>query len=748
MNMKGTVTRIFAEKDSGFKILVLTVRDMRSIPQEKRNPDFPGSVTLVGMMKSVRPDYVIEVSGEWENRPSGSYFPWQFKVADYAVCEFETPVLLRKFLTELPCVGAEFAARIIALYPNADEVIEKAPQKLTIIKGVTQEKAQQIHDAFVEQKEKKSLGSFLHRYGVRQEEISLIAATYGSNAVKMIKANPYRLCDDKFLSFKLCDRIGKDLGFAADDERRLKTALNYVLSVRAGSKGHVYLTQDKLVEETNLFFHDNAAIQCSFTKETLEVRLHNLTANGDIVSEGGRYYCPERFENEQDVADILKRRAEKKSPYATIPDDLLQECLTVAEDEVGYHLDEVQRSAVFSAIRNTTSVITGGPGSGKTTLLNTYIRTLEYAVKRLGQHKPDISLAAPTGMASKRMASSTGREARTIHKLFDIRYDTSRDREEAKIIMSDVVVLDEVSMLDIDIMACILRSLNDSTVLILVGDVDQIPSIGPGNVLADIIESGIIPVARLVHSYRHGSRKTILINSAKINSGDEDLVTNRADFVMVKVPDKPTDKDCRRLRAVTERVYNEEFLTGGKDPYHVQVISPLRSKTEASVDELNVSLQRIANPEISEEDQLTVGKVIFRKGDRVMQVSNNYDKGVFNGDTGVISLVSKAKKRLQVDYQGLKVEYSESEFEQLKHAFATTVHKAQGQEFPVVIMVVTNFHAMMLLRNLFYTGVTRAKQRIILIGDEDAVRYAIRNTRGTKRLSALCQKLKNESEGE
>lgn len=211
---------------------------------------------------------------------------------------------------------------------------------------------------------------------------------------------------------------------------------------------------------------------------------------------------------------------------------------------------------------------------------------------------------------------------------------------------------------------------------------------------------------------------------------------------------EPERKDCRRLRAVTERVYNEEFLTGGKDPYHVQVISPLRGKTEASVDELNVSLQRIANPEISEEDQLTVGKVIFRKGDRVMQVSNNYDKGVFNGDTGVISLVSKAKKRLQVDYLGLKVEYSESEFEQLKHAFATTVHKAQGQEFPVVIMVVTNFHAMMLLWNLFYTGVTRAKQRIILIGDEDAVRYAIRNTRGTKRLSALCQKLKNESEGE
>ena len=748
MTIKGTVDRIFTEKESGFKILVLSVRDMRNIPPDKRNPDFPGSVTVVGVMKSAHPDYVIEVTGEWESRPNGNYFPWQFKVADYIVCEFETPALLRRFLSELPCVGSDLANRILAMYPNAQDVIERNPMKLTEIRGVTSERAKQIHDAFLEQREKKSLTGFLHKYGVRQEEITEIAATYGGNAIRLIKENPYRLCDDRFLSFKICDRIGRDLGFEADAECRLRTAMNYVLKYRAGSKGHTCLTKDMLVEETNLFFHDNAAIPCSFTKETLETRLHNLVANEDIVFEDGRYYCRERYENEEDVANILKRRSKQTSIYAGISDNILKECLALAEEEVGYHLDEVQCGAVFSAIRNTTSVITGGPGSGKTTLLNTYIRTIEYAARRLGWRKPDIALAAPTGMASKRMSSSTGREARTIHKLFDIRYDTSREREESKILTNDVIVIDEVSMLDIDIMACILRSLNDSTVLILVGDVDQIPSIGPGNVLSDIIESDTIPVTRLVHSYRHGSRKTILINSNKINHGEEDLVTNRSDFVLVKVPDKATDKDCKRLRAVTERVYNEEFLSGGKDPYRVQVISPLRSKTEASVDELNVTLQRIANPQISDTEQLSVGKVVFRKGDKVMQISNNYDKGVFNGDTGIITLVSVRKKRLQVDFQGLKVEYCESEFDQLKHAFATTVHKAQGSEFPVVIMVVTNFHAMMLLRNLFYTGVTRAKQRIILIGDEEAVRYAIRNTKGTKRLSALCQKLKNENEGE
>lgn len=748
MNIKGTVTRIFTEKDSGFKILVLTVQDMRSIPVDKRNPDFPGSVTLVGVMKNVQSDFVIEVTGEWENRPNGNYFPWQFKVSDYTVCEFETPALIRRFLAELSCVGPDLAGRILAMYPNAKEVIEKTPQKLTSIKGVTPERAEQIHKAFLDQKEKKSLSSFLRKYGVKGDDSASIASVYGGNVVKLIKANPYRLCDDRFLSFKTCDRIGKDLGFPADAECRLKTAMNYVLYTRAGSKGHTYLTKEMLVEETNLFFHENAAMECSFTKDTLDTRLHNLTANQEIIFEDGRYYSPERYENEEDVANILLRRSKKKSPYSQISENLLSTCLSSAESEIGYHLDEVQRAAVFSAIRNTTSVITGGPGAGKTTLLRTYIRTMELVAKALGQKKPEISLAAPTGMASKRMSASTGREAKTIHKLFDIRYDTSRNREEAKMLTTDVVVLDEVSMLDIDIMACILRSLYDDTVLILVGDVDQIPSIGPGNVLSDIIESGVIPVARLIHSYRHGSRKTILINSKKINTGEEDLITNRSDFVMVKVADKASDKECKRLRAVTERVYHEEFLIGGKDPYRVQVLSPLRSKTEASVDELNVSLQRIANPQISDAEQIPYGKVVFRKGDRVMQVSNNYDKGVFNGDTGIISLVSIRKKRIQVDYQGVKVEYSEREFDQLKHAFATTVHKAQGNEFPIVIMVVTNFHSMMLLRNLFYTGVTRAKQKIILIGDEEAVRYAIRNTRGTKRLSALCKKLKIESEGE
>lgn len=744
MSIKGIVTRIFVEKDSGFKIVVVSVNDKTKIPADKRNPDFPDSFTAVGMLKGVEKDYVVEFAGEWENRDNGNYWPWQFKVSDYEICEFETPKLMLRFLCELPGVNFELARKMVSTHHNLQKIIEKEPLRLTEINGISKEKALAIQKAFIEQKNEHNLVVFLKRYGLKTEEIKKIASHYGAEAFTIIQSNPYRLCDERIASFKLCDKIGKDLSFEPDDNWRLKSAMNYVLCVKAASKGHTYLTGQMLVEETNEFFRENAVIKSAFTDELLENRLHNLVAENLLIFDNGRYYHPERFANEKKVAEEFIKRAKQGSKFSSASEEIIDECVTIAQKEIGIVLDEVQIAAVRSALFNLTTVITGGPGCGKTTLINVVLRTMELLSEKLGFDKPIISLAAPTGMASKRMSESTGREARTIHKLFDIKYDVF-EKDEITQVSSDVVVLDEVSMLDIDIMAYIMQSVSTKTVLILVGDVDQIPSIGPGNVLSDIIESEVVPVTRLVRSYRHGSRKTILTNASKINTGDENLVTNRSDFVMYNVVDKASDKDCARLCRATERVFCEEFLAGGKDPYRVQVISPLRSKTKASVDELNVVLQKIANPEVSEKEQIRFGKVIFRKGDKVMQVSNNYDKGVYNGDAGVIKLVSQNQRKILVDFQGHEVEYCEIEFDQLKHCFATTVHKVQGQEYPVVIMVITNFHSMMLLRNLFYTGVTRAKQRMIIIGDEDAVRYAIRNTKGTKRLSALRERLMGEA---
>lgn len=741
MNLKGKVSRIFLAKENGFKILVLEVDDAHTIPADKQNPNFPDSVTVVGMMKDVACDYVLELTGEWEYRPSGTYWPWQFKTSNIFVCELETPILMRKFLSGITCVGPELAKKIQAAFSDPQEVIERQPMRLTSIPGVSEQKAIQIQAAFLAKMEKNSLGSLLYQFGFKSDEIKNISSTYGVNAMRIIRANPYRLCDDHLATFEQCDHIGASLGIPADNHNRIKCAMNCVLLTRAGAMGHVYLNEAMLLEETNLFFKDNAAIKSFFTEEELADKLHNLVADNELVYENEHYYHPERYRNERDVAHILIRRAKHKGGFAGATPELILECEKKAEADVGFTLDDLQREAVVMAIMQSTVVITGGPGSGKTTLLNTYIKTLEYVAQALGKRNPSFALAAPTGMAAKRMASSTGKEAKTIHKLFDIRYDLNETIENPVQIVSDVVILDEVSMLDIDIMAHILRTLTDSTALILIGDVDQIPSIGPGNVLADIISSGVVPVTRLRGSYRQGKRKTILTNAIKINSGDDNLQTNRSDFIFYKVKDKVSDRDCKRLKSAVERVFCEEFLACGRDPYCVQVISPLRTKTLASVDELNVYLQKIANPWISDAEQIECNKVFFRKGDKVMQVFNNYDKGVYNGDVGIITEVSLEKKKLRVDFQGLTVEYVDGEFDQLKHAFATTVHKVQGSQFPVVIMVVTNFHSMMLLRNLLYTGVTRAQQRLIIVGDEDAVKYAIRNTKDHTRLSALAEKL-------
>ena len=742
MNMKGIVTNIFVNKPNGFKIVTVSIFDARTIPLEKRNPSFPDSITVAGMLKGVEKDYVTEFIGEWEHRDSGNYWPWQFKASDYTICEMETPKLMRKFLCDLPGMSEQLATRIMRYFDNPQDIIVNHPARLTELKGIDRETAARIRSAFLDLKEKRNLEAFLHKYGVKQAQAQAILSAYGTKAMETVKKNPYRLCDEGFLSFYVCDKIGQGLNFKADFECRLATAICYVLDVWAGAKGHTYLTETMLIEETNAFFKENAVMEGTISKELLSEKMEKLTSYGKIVYDEGKFYHADRYANETEVASILLHRLLLPSRFSNVDLKTIGQCIDDAEKEIGISLDEIQREAVVSGLRNMTSILTGGPGSGKTTILSVFTLAVEKLCSLLGQAKPVISMAAPTGMATKKMSYSTGREAKTVHKLFDIRYDVNESREEPKPVLSDVVILDEVSMLDIDVMACVMRSVRDDTIMIMVGDVDQLPSIGPGTVLKDIIDFGQIPVTRLKYSYRHGSQKNILENAQRINSGNEDLVTNRSDFVFIKVPDRANDKECHRLRAVTERVFYEEYMSGGMDSYSIQVISPLRSKTDVSVENLNNVIQKIANPQIDETEQIEFGKVIFRKGDKVMQTKNNYDKGVCNGDIGEIKIVSVRCKKLLVDFQGLLVEYTANEFEQLKHAYAITVHKSQGSEHPVVIMVITNYHSMMLVRNLFYTAVTRAKQRLILIGDSEAVKYAIRNTKGTQRLSALCERLK------
>ena len=326
----------------------------------------------------------MEVTGEWEHRPSGNYWPWHWKATDYSVCEFETPRLIRKFLSELPSVGTELAARIIRLYPNANVIVEKYPEKLTVIMGIDKSKAFQIQKEFLQLKERRSLDSFLQKYGLKSEDISKISSHYGNNALALLRKNPYLLCMDGFASFKLCDKIGKDLGIAADAYCRLSCAMKVVLKSMAAAKGHTYLTEELLIEDSNEFFRENAVMECTFSKELLAERLRNLIAGGEIVYEEGRFYHPDRYQNEKDTADILLRRAGRPSRYENVDESIIDECLDLVQCEIGILLDSLQLEAVKSAIKNSTMVITGGPGSGKTTLLNTFIKTVEYMAQKIG----------------------------------------------------------------------------------------------------------------------------------------------------------------------------------------------------------------------------------------------------------------------------------------------------------------------------------------------------------------------------
>ena len=746
MKVKGTVSRVFCSKPSGFKIIVLEVDRSQKIPQEYVNPRFPSSISVAGPMKNAESGYVIELNGEWEKRDSdGDYWPWQLKVKGCAVCVFETPALLTEIIANLADVGPVKAKRLVDAYgTDIVRIFEQEPETLCPWDAYSgQMKTASVE--FVRFKKNADLQAFLLKYELDVADTERIREALGLNALEIIKSDPYTLCIRKLASFKVCDRMGKDLNFSFLSRSRVEAVLQYALQERAGSKGHVFLTATQLLEESNAFLRDNAEILGSFTSSVMAEKVKELSSEGKIIVDGGRIYSVERYHSEQDTADILLRRLQMRSPYAEIDRDLLDECISEMQEELGFELDPLQKDAVSMAVRNQTSILTGGPGCGKTSTLKTVIGVLEKLSRRTGKPVPNIVLAAPTGMAAKRIVEATGKEAKTIHKLLE--YNPAAPfqmRGEDNKIDADYVILDETSMVDIDIAALLLHAIRDNAQLLLLGDVNQLPSIGPGDVLNDMIRSGMFPTVELKRSFRHGTRRNIYLNAMRINEGNTDLDLTHSDFLFYEVPDSPDDKECKRLAVKLKRVYFEEYAACGRDAEKVQVLSPMKMKTTVSVDQINTELQRMVNASIDEDNEIRFGNVCFRKNDRVMQIANDYDKQVFNGDMGIIALVSAKEEKLLVNFDGTLVEYAKAEFGRLKHCFAVTIHKSQGQEYPVVILPVTGYHSTMLMRNLLYTGVTRGKQKVILVGDRNALMYAIQNVQGTKRNTALLERLKIE----
>ena len=743
MKIKGKVSRTFHSTDNGFKIIVLELSRNCAIPEKYRNPDYPMNVSVVGNLKNVQDEYVVEITGEWEHRESGRYWPWQFKVERYNVCDFETPCILIEIISNLNKFGRPRAKRMVEVYgTDIVHILENEPHVLAVWETKPGE-MEALSKEFKKYRAAANLKVFLSKYGIEDQIVDDIHERWGLSAVEVIQKNPYILCKHKLVPFLVADKIAKDCEINADNAERVDTVLLYVLNDFAGAKGHTFLRAAQLPEDCNSFLKDNCEIQGSLNKRHIEAALTRCVAKGDVVIEGENVYSKARYESETVVANILVSRVGRKARYSIIPKEKVDACIAEMQEELEVELDSLQREAVEMALCHQTSVLTGGAGCGKTTTLRFIIGAIEKLSKVYRLPGCEIALAAPTGMAAKRMMASTDKEARTIHKL--IEYNPALPLltlNEDNPLCYDFVIVDELSMVDIDTMAMLLRAVRDDTQLLFLGDVHQLPSIGPGEVLHDIINSNVFPVTALKRSFRHGSRKTILENANRVLEGITELDFGHSDCLFYDVPDSSGDKTCRRLMKMLLKVYYEEYAACGRKAEKIQVLSPMRVKTLVSVDQINPELQDLVNALVDEEDEVRVGSHRFRKNDRVMQVSNNYDKNVYNGDKGIVKMVSDKSGRVLVDYDGIPVEYTKREFDQLKHSFAITVHKSQGDQFPIVIIPITNYHSVLLTQNLLYTAMTRARQKLIFVGDRDALEYAIRNTQGLKRNTALCDRLK------
>lgn len=742
MRIKGKVSHIFHSMESGFKIIALEISKNSAIPEKYRNPDFPFSVSVVGNLKLAQEEYVVEVTGEWERRENGRYWPWQFKVDSYTVCDFETPRILMEVISDLNKFGVSRAKRMVETYGTDIVHILENEHQLLYPWGNSPGEIDELSKAFKKYHASANLRAFLGKYGVEDTAVDEIQSKWGLDAVENIKQNPYVLCESKMVQFRIADKIASDLGFSLDHPDRVDTVLLYVLNEYAGSRGHTFLNRLHLPESCNAFLKDNCEIMGSLNKQHIAGALSRCSAKGNVVIEGDMIYSRQRYDSECVVAGVLASRVGRKSKYSTVSNDIMESCIADIQEELEVELDPLQRVAVEMAVCNQTVILTGGAGCGKTTTLRFIIGVIEKLTKICRLPACEFALAAPTGMAAKRMMTSTDKEAYTIHKLIECNPSLPlMTLNEDNPLAYDYVIVDELSMVDIDTMAMLLRAVKDTTQLLFLGDVNQLPSIGPGEVLHDIIDCNLFPVTALKRSFRHGSRKTILDNANKVLEGNTELDLKRSDFQFYEVPDSSEDRNCRRLMKTLLRVYFEEYASSGRQAGRVQVLSPLRTKTSVSVDQINPELQDLVNALIDEEDEIRNGQNRIRKNDCIMQISNNYDKNVFNGDTGIVRMVSQKTGRVQVDYDGTLVEYNSREFDQLKHSFAITIHKSQGNQYPIVIMPITNYHSVLLTRNLLYTALTRAKQKVILVGDKDALAYAIRNIQGIKRNSALKERL-------
>lgn len=704
VELNGTVEQIsFRNDDTGY--VVCSVK-----PSDRAN----GKVTVVGNCAAIWVGEELTATGQWVN---DTRFGLQFK-AERIVCVAPTSVEgVRRFLSGglIKGIGKFHADKIVDRFGSDTlYVIEHTPRRLVEVEGIGKKRCEKIKQSWQTLKGVRDVMIFLQSHGVGIGQASRIYRAYGSQAIAIVKSNPYRLCRDVFgFGFATADSIAMKLGIEKDAPERAKAGLLHVLQTLQDD-GHCYC------EEAALLLTAQGMLDISVEK--LADALTVLLESGAIVRDGERIYQAELYRAECAVAKRLLAIAGARQPFKPIDAD---RALSWAEAKMRLVLAGAQRRAISAAVTSKASVITGGPGVGKTTIIRALVEIFQ-------ARKLKILLSAPTGRAAKRMAEATGHEATTIHRLLKYLPQTrSFAHDETNPIETDVLIVDESSMIDILLMDQLLRALPDEVTLVLVGDIDQLPSVGPGNVLRDIISSGAIPCTRLDAIFRQDARGMIVRNAHHINNGEE-LESGGSDFFFIETQD--ADKVVSRVCDLVVNRIPAKFHISTQD---IQVLTPMR-KNQLGADNLNIVLQQAINPV---GPGLKRGLVVFRRGDRVMQMRNNYDKEVFNGDVGFIRDVDSEEATLTVDFDGKTVNYERSELDELVLAYASTVHKSQGSEYAAVVIVIATQHFKLLQRNLLYTAVTRGKKLVCIVGTHKAAAIATRNNEVRQRQTALAERL-------
>ena len=730
---------IFRNEDNGYTVLVL-----------KGTEGDDEELTCVGTFPVISQGVTIEASGNFINH---HIYGKQFQITSFTEKMPEDAMAMERYLGSgaIKGIGAALAARIVRRF-GADtlRIVEEEPERLAEIKGISEKKAREIAAQMEEKADMRKAMMFLQKYGISLNLGAKIYQKYGDSVYSVLQENPYRLADDiSGVGFKIADEIAGRIGIHTDSDYRIKSGMMYTL-LQATGEGHVYLPKEELFQRSS----ELLGVDVSY----MEKHLMDLSMERKVIQkeEGETVLVyPSRFYYlELNTARMLSEL------NIDCPEDetFVQRRIAQIEKETGTTLDEMQKKAVTEAAGHGLFILTGGPGTGKTTTINAIIRFFE------GEGS-ELRLAAPTGRAAKRMTEATGYEAQTIHRLLELNGMPEEERQGQAVhfernaenpLEADVIIIDEMSMVDIQLMHSLLLAVTAGTRLILVGDENQLPSVGPGNVLRDIIRSGEFPVVELKKIFRQASESDIVVNAHKINRGEQVTLSNKSsDFFFLKRQDADII-----IRVVIALIQEKLPRYVEAKPFDIQVLTPMR-KGLLGVERLNQILQRYLNPPEPSKKEKEYGQGLFREGDKVMQIRNNYqleweirgrygipvDKGVgvFNGDTGILKTINEFSETAEVEFEdGRCAEYSFKQLEELELAYAVTIHKSQGSEYPAVVIPLLSGPRMLLNRNLLYTAVTRARRCVTIVGSEETFREMIKNEKQQRRYSSLDIRLKEE----